>query len=107
MGTQVCCAGYWNETPTYECKPAGLVGCPGKSKIGCDDTTDCAAGQVCCGTYDDNTKLGAAECRTQCKGFGSIRAGVLCDPDAAVDQCAPFSKVCVPSQKLPGYFTCQ
>lgn len=81
--------------------------CPGASKIACDDRTDCPSGQVCCGTFEETTGRGAAECRTNCKALPGLRAGILCDPFAAVDECATLNKVCAPSQTLPGYFVCK
>lgn len=77
-------------------------------KISCDDATDCTNGNVCCALVDQNTGIGSVECRPSCKGQSNIRAGILCNPNAQVDQCANISNTsCQESFMLPGYFVCR
>lgn len=53
-----------------------------------------------------STGYRSVECRTQCNNIGGLRAVRFCDPNAAVDECAPLGLECIPSQSLPGYNVC-
>jgi hypothetical protein len=65
--------------------------------------------QVCCGTYEEKTNsYTAVECTPNCNSaVPGIRSVRLCNPDAAVDECASFGKTCTASQTLDGYYICK
>jgi hypothetical protein len=90
-----------------ECENAGFVSCVGKTTIACDDRTDCPAGQVCCGTLEDNSGYTSVSCATTCNSIPGLRAVRFCDPSAALDECAALGKYCGPSQSLPGFNVCR
>jgi hypothetical protein len=76
--------------------------------IKCDDETDCPKGQVCCGTFEQNSGYKQVSCSPTCQSVGStITAVRFCDQNAAVDECAADGKTCGWSQKLPGYSVCK
>jgi hypothetical protein len=49
----------------------------------------------------------SVECKDKCNNIGGLRAVRFCDPDAAIDECAPMGMFCGPSQTLPGYHVCR
>jgi hypothetical protein len=77
--------------------------------IPCDDKTDCPGGQVCCGSFDQNTGYKSVSCQSSC-GPGPIpgTTGVrLCDPSNPIDECASIGASCQASGSLHGYYVCK
>lgn len=73
--------------------------------IACEDASDCAAGEVCCGQFASEDGVNAystVACASECPGS----TFVLCDPTLA-DACPPGDS-CEPSSVLPdGYHVCR
>jgi len=107
-GTEICC-GSWKGRGkvSFDCEPSGFLACVAGTSIACDDKTDCAEGQVCCGTLDDDSGYTSVACKNKCNNVPGLRSVRFCDPDAAVDECAEIGKYCGPSQSLPGYHVCR
>jgi hypothetical protein len=83
--------------------------CAGGQQIRCDDRTDCPAGQVCCGAFDQNQGYRGVQCATSCTnspipGLSPVR---FCDGDAPTDECAEIGKKCTASGSLPGFHVCK
>ena len=88
-GGDVCCYAY--DASTAECTPATACADP-FGPVACDDPSDCAAGQRCCGgTFragDDGVVYVASQCRVIAPGEACAELE-LC---AAPSQCpAPFT----------------
>jgi hypothetical protein len=104
-GSEYCCASYAGQGKAkLECQSTllsvPLPLCNGV-KLACDDQSDCPSGQVCCGTVD-NGKVAGTSCRASCQGGAR-----LCDPKAAVDECAASDMKCGSSNLLDGYGFCR
>ena len=86
----------------------GSCDAPGSLEIRCDDSTDCPAGQVCCGTFSQTAGYSAIECKTSCTGSGGNTQAVrFCDPANPVDECSSIGLRCQASASLPGYHVCK
>ena len=115
-GTSLCCArsfsgggGGGDNHDSYECTANNAGACQGGAPIRCNDRTDCAAGQVCCGAFDPNEGYRSVQCQTSCNstpipGTTPVR---FCDPDAPVDECTSIGKTCTASGSLPGFSICK
>ncbi len=99
-----CCARFDGGDPTFECRTSG---CQRGAVLRCDDQSDCANGQVCCGAFDQEVGYRYSTCAPTCQqipGFTPVR---FCDPAAPTDECASIGKTCQPSTGLPGYAYCR
>lgn len=86
----------------------GQVGqCTG-AVIRCDSAADCPSGNVCCGSFEQTFGYKSVQCQPQCvtqlPGVTMVR---MCDPNAAVDECASMGLQCEPSGSLPGFHVCK
>lgn len=109
-GTVCCSKQYGPGGPSKTCSGAGpFAGCPNNGiPIGCDDKSDCPSGQVCCGTFEENSGYHSVQCMPTCTAVGNnFRAVRFCDPNAAVDECAAIGRKCGWSQSLVGYGICK
>lgn len=93
---------------TQACDADGIGTCPTGLPVRCDDSTDCDAGEICCGTLA-NDGYHDVMCRTSCPSSmgGGLKGVRFCDPDAPIDQCLTVALRCLPSSRLPGYSVCQ
>jgi hypothetical protein len=96
ISSNICCTcpGCFPPFPT-SCFPS-FPGCVTGVPVQCDDRTDCASGQVCCGKYSGAT-FSKAACQASCAS-ADVQ---LCNVDA---ECAHGT--CKPSTALPGFATC-
>jgi hypothetical protein len=108
---QICCGrregGDWEFACVSSTNP--FQACGGGAQIRCDDRTDCAAGQVCCGAFDSNSGYRGVQCASSCNnspipGFQPVR---FCDAKAPTDECAEIGKTCTPSGSLDGFSVCK
>jgi len=104
-GSEICCGSWKSGKFAYSCEQNGFLACAGGTTIACDDSSDCASGQVCCGTLSNN-RYTSVECKATCNNSIGGRAVRFCNPKAAVDECAALGKSCKASQTLPGYHVC-
>lgn len=103
-GTQVCCASLSQQgKPKFQCQQAGVSSCTGV-KLACDDKSDCAAGTVCCAARNESSFV-ATTCQATCESTEAQLVARLCDPKAAVDECASIGKKCGSTDF--GYFACR
>jgi hypothetical protein len=86
---------------------SGGFACQGGLAIKCDDQTDCAFGQVCCGMFDENSGYKSVSCSPACVNIGSTKAVRFCDQNAASDECTAIGKTCQWSGSLPGSSVCK
>jgi hypothetical protein len=94
---------------SFECVANSGGACQGGTPLRCNDQSDCASGQVCCGAFDQNFGYRSASCATSCTsssipGTTPVR---FCDPDAPVDECTSIGKSCTSSSSLPGFSICK
>jgi hypothetical protein len=95
---EVCCVAL-QPGSGRTCMPDG-VPCDGVP-VHCDDTADCLAGQVCCGTQNNGNYVDVS-CVADCPPQGNTFQ--FCDPKT--NDCPPQSQ-CQPSMSLQGYFICR
>ncbi len=111
-GGSSCCAKRTNGGALqYACVPptgAGGVGqCTG-ALIRCDSAADCTGGQVCCGSFEQTFGYKSVQCQPQCvTQIPGVTMVQMCDPAAAVDECAAKGLQCEPSGSLIGFFICK
>jgi hypothetical protein len=93
---------------TLTCDPNGIGSCVTGLAIKCDDSTDCGAGQVCCGRLF-NDGYHSVTCESSCPATmpGGIKGVRFCDPSNPVSECSSLGQLCLPSSKLTGYSVCQ
>jgi hypothetical protein len=107
----VCCASLDNNKPKLACENTSGGACANGLKIECDDPSDCPTGEVCCGTRNDSGfasgGFASVSCQSSCDGTQDHPAVLLCNPKAAVDECAAIQKTCQASDALSGYFVCR
>ena len=105
---QVCCATEPPDAGAFElaCIDAATSHACAGIPIACDDKSDCAAGHVCCGTYDSNGYKQIA-CQSSCTSNATLSAVRFCNPKAAVDECLEIGRKCGASQSLPYLFVCK
>lgn len=106
-GTELCCI----KQSASACVPNQVGSCnQPATRMSCDDSADCAPGNVCCGSifqfnqqpYYSEIKC-AATCAVNNQTPGYRR---FCDPNAPVDECAAIGLQCNASTVLPGYYAC-
>jgi hypothetical protein len=103
VGAQVCCATWTAQTAEIQCEKQGS--CFGRLSIACDDTADCAAGEMCCAYFEEHSGFTSASCKSKCgSSLPGVRSARFCDP-AAPGECGPGA-ACKPSTDLSGYFVC-
>lgn len=102
-----CCVTRDGTGPDYECTASSVVGTCQGLDIKCDDHTDCASGQVCCGIFENNVGYKSVQCMPTCTAGGDAVAVRFCDPYAAKDECESIGKSCQWSQSLSGYGICR
>ena len=103
-GVQYCCDGRTSSSDTFTCDALPLELCYVAS-LACDDQTDCPTGQFCCARPSQLSEFvqWTATCETSCSGGttgdGTTPGERLCNPSAAVDECASIpgkSATCKP-----------
>lgn len=103
LTSEVCCL---DDASTCELR-AGCMS-PGRSRLACDDPSDCAAGQVCCLYRNADKTVSAAQCvnSVKCDRVGGDK--LLCDPSRMPATC-PGLQACLPFTDLigPTFYACQ
>lgn len=106
---QSCCIRSVSGNLELTCKPKSGSGsnCTGMT-VPCSDTHDCN-GKICCATYDnvlDGYK--SVSCAQTCDADNSLVTEYrLCDPNAAVDECAAGGQSCQASSAIDGWYVCK
>lgn len=109
--TKICCAKRQDGDFNFQCVSNinPFQACGVGTQIKCDDRSDCPAGQVCCGAFDQNSGYRGVQCATSCNnspipGLQPVR---FCDPNAPIDECADVGKACEASGTLDGFSVCK
>jgi hypothetical protein len=103
--------GFSTDNDTLDCfSKSGGSPCVGGLAVECDDQSDCASGEVCCGAFSQNQGYRQVQCSTSCDestfpGYTPVR---FCDPKAPKDECASSGGSCQGSGSLPeGFHVCK
>jgi hypothetical protein len=105
---QFCCASGPTGMQTQTCV-ATLGDCGGNqdTPVYCTSSTQCAAGEVCCGNLN-SAVYGAISCQSDDGGAGgpcsAANAYVFCDPSVPSD--CPQGMSCTLSTRLDGFYRC-
>lgn len=109
VSNQACCISSHSGSLSFDCHAASGTGsqCNGL-RVPCDDQADCN-GQICCATYDKiNSGYKSVQCQSSCGADTALTTEYrLCDPNAAVDECAAVGGTCQPSTAIDGWFLCK
>jgi hypothetical protein len=104
--SQFCCIssnGFGNPQTRCVSNICGGAGNGGTS-VHCDDTADCASGQVCC-ALDIGGSITSVSCQTTCGPSGIITTyDRFCDPKN--NDCPSIAPTCAASPNLMGYNVC-
>jgi hypothetical protein len=106
LSSNVCCTcpNCFAPYPT-QCFPA-VTGCVGivfsgvYARLACGDSTNCAAGSVCCAEFNTTPALIGSSCRSACSTSGAVQ---LCTSSG---ECAA-GKTCQPVTSIAGFSGCQ
>lgn len=91
-----------------QCQCVAASACNSPRHYSCDDATDCPAGLICCGVFENmagGLLLISASCLSQASCAASTQRGELCDPASPSVQC-PTTMKCAASSKFPGIGLC-
>jgi hypothetical protein len=108
MPSQVCCVAYGAQQGDNidTCSPSfGICSGQGATPVLCTSGTQCANGNVCCGTSLNGTVYYSdVSCRQSCGAAANSNDHIFCDPNVPSD--CPSSTRCQRSTKLSGFYVC-
>jgi hypothetical protein len=107
LPAEFCCVTFDQSGQQEACAsdPGSCTG-QGGSAVECTSSSQCPAGQICCGTKPNSNSYSDVSCQAAPCGSGSVEQIQFCDPQGPND-CPPDAPQCQQSTILNGFFICQ